>query len=59
MAEAARHPLIDRWHLAADGAAVAGSAGAEARGEESEPQPFNNRKAFAPPKADPFVLINP
>lgn len=34
-------------------------SGAEARGEESEPQPFNNRKALAPRKADPFVLINP
>lgn len=59
MTEAACHPVIDRWHLAADGAAVAGPAGAQARGEESEPQPFNNRKAFAPRKADPFVLINP
>lgn len=36
-----------------------GPARAEARGEESEPQPFNNRKAFARRKADPFVLINP
>lgn len=59
MTEAVRHPVIDGWHLAADGAAVAGPAGAEARGEESEPQPFNNRKAFARRKADPFVLINP
>lgn len=60
MTAAGCHPLIDSWHLAADGAAAAARRPAGGGcGGGSEPQPFHNRKALAPPKADPFVLINP
>lgn len=47
MTTARRQQVIDRWHLAGDGAQYTPPAQPEALGEESEPQPFNNRKPLA------------
>lgn len=43
MTTARRQQVIDRWHLAQ----YTPLAQPEALGEESEPQPFNNRKPLA------------